>query len=127
MHNPTMLYRCPGQHITDGIAYDYVIVEEGEIESKLSEGWHRNWHDADAALKGAAEKLAENERELAKVEQQLEAAGEPVSGEMPGAEGQAAPQLTAVHKGRGKWAVVDAAGNEVQSGLTREEAQAAVA
>lgn len=119
MKNPTMLYRCPGPHITDGIAYEYTIVDEDRVEATLAEGWHRNWADADTALKGAAEKLAENERELAAGNKKLEEAGEQTAANAEG--------LKAVHKGRGKWSLVDADGNEVKSGLTKEEAQAAAA
>lgn len=111
MKNATMLYRCPGPHSTDGIAYDYTVVDGDEVEAKLAEGWHRNWHDADAALKGAAERPAENEQELAEVDEALKDAG----------------ALKAVHKGRGKWSVVDADGKELQSGLTKEQAEAACA
>lgn len=75
MKTPTMLYICPGQHVTDGVAYDYTVVDESEVESHLADGWHRDWVQADAALKAsAAERLQANERELAEVEQKLQAA-----------------------------------------------------
>lgn len=118
MQNATMLYRCPGPHKTDGISYDYTVVDQADVDTALAGGWHRNWIDADQALKGAAEKLAQNEREIAAADTKLQAAGEQSA---PNAEG-----LTAVHKGRGKWSLVDAEGNEVRSGLTKEEAAAEV-
>jgi hypothetical protein len=123
MKNPTMVYRCPGQHVTDGIAYDYTIVDEDEVEAKLAEGWHRDWNAADAARRAAEEQLAENEAKLEEVEAKLADAGGAGDGETPADK----PKLTAVHKGRGKWSVVDAEGNEIKSGLTKEEAAAAVA
>lgn len=102
----TMLYKSPGEHTFEGVSCDYVIVDEAEVESKLAEGWNLTWHGADQDAKDRdAAKLAENEKALAKVEQQLST-------------------LKAVHKGRGVWEVQDADGNTVQVGLTKEEALA---
>ena len=63
-------------------------------------------------MKATADKIEANEAELQRIEQKLEAAE--------------APKLRAVHKGRGVWALVDASGAEVETGLSREEAQAKV-
>lgn len=109
MKNPTMLYKSPGAHSTDGVSYDYTIVDADEVEAKLAEGWSGHYLEAAERAKGAdAAQLNANEQELAQVEQQLQAAGD----------------LKAVHKGRGVWAVVDGAGHEVEGGLTKEQAHA---
>lgn len=133
MQNATMLYRCPGEHITEGVRYDYIIVDATEVDAALADGWHHNWVQADAAFKAAAQKLAANEVELQAVEQQLDGA-DSLAGAESGTEAAAAAgdaaqpaALTAVHKGAGKWSLVDAAGIEVQTGLTKDAAKAAAA
>lgn len=112
MSGATMLYRCPGPHVTDGIAYDYTVVDAADVDAALADGWHRHYDQAHAAMQAAsadaAAQLQANEARLAEVDAAL------------------AKSLQARHKGRGVWAVVDADGNEVQTGLTKEEAQAAV-
>lgn len=113
MKTPTMLYRCPGPETFEGVACETTIVDESEVQDKLAEGWHMNWIEAGAAVEGAADKIAANEQEQGEIARKLAEAGE------------TAPKLTAVHKGRGVWAVVDAAGVEVQTGLTKEAAQEA--
>lgn len=32
MKNPKMLFKCPGKHTADGIAFDYIIVEASDVE-----------------------------------------------------------------------------------------------
>ena len=32
MKNPKMLFKCPGKHMADGIAFDYIIVESSDVE-----------------------------------------------------------------------------------------------
>lgn len=109
MNNPTMLYRCPGPHRTDGVDYDYIVVDEPEVQEKLAEGWHRHYLQADEARKDTEDKLAKNEKEQVKVSEQLKS------------------KLRAVHKGRGVYELHDESGAVVASGLTRDEAQARVA
>lgn len=76
MKAATMLYQSPGPHMTDGIRYDYIVVDEAEVEAKLAEGWHRHYDDAHAvAQKAAGEQLAANEAEQRQIEQQLGEAG----------------------------------------------------
>lgn len=45
----TMLYRCPGPHQIHGGQFDYVIVDDEQIEAKLDEGWHLTTPEAKAA------------------------------------------------------------------------------
>lgn len=65
MKNATMLYKSPGPHTTDGISYEYTIVDEHEVEESLAAGWRLTWVDA------AQARLAENEQALAEVEDKL--------------------------------------------------------
>ena len=39
MKNPTMLYKYPGQHKIHGDLFDYVIVDESDVATKLKDGW----------------------------------------------------------------------------------------
>lgn len=110
MNNPTMLYRCPGSETFEGVSCETTIVDETEVEAHAAEGWHRNWVEADKAHKDAAAQLAANEAEQAEIAKKLAEAG---------------GKLTAVHKGRGKYDLVDAEGAVVKSGLTKDEALAA--
>lgn len=112
MQEPNMLYRCPGPEVFEGVSCETTIVDADEVEAKLADGWHRIWTDADAAHKEALAKLAENEAEQARIAAELAGA--------PGGTG-----LKAVHKGRGVWDVVDAAGVVVQSGLSGDDAKKA--
>lgn len=48
MKSPTMLYKCPGPHQIHGGHFDYTIVDEGDIEQALAEGWHLTTTDAKA-------------------------------------------------------------------------------
>ena len=118
-HPVTMLFKCPGPHVWEGMAHDYVVVPDAEIEAKLAEGWHLTVQAADAVHKDSVEQhLAENEAEQADIAAKLESAGEGVE------DAPAAPKLTPLHKGRGVWSLVDADGNEVKTGLTKEQAHA---
>lgn len=46
MNNPTMLYKHPGKHKIHGDSFDYVIVDESEVDAKLKEGWAKSTDDA---------------------------------------------------------------------------------
>ncbi|HET8744309.1 MAG TPA: hypothetical protein VFM98_01800 [Ramlibacter sp.] len=97
MKNPHMLYRCPGPEVFEGVQCETVIVEAEEVEAMHAQGWRRDWMQAKAAMQEAADSVPETPAE---------------------------PTLKAVHKGRGVWALVDASGAEVETGLTKDEAQA---
>lgn len=121
MENPTMLYRCPGSETFEGVSCETTIVDEAEVEAHLEEGWRRDWVQADEARKEVAAKLAANEAEQRRIEAEL--AKSDKGGKKDGDAGDA-PKLQAVHKGRGKFDVVDAAGTVLVSGLTRADAEA---
>jgi len=39
MKSPTMLYKHPGKHEIHGASFDYIIVDETEIEDAIKDGW----------------------------------------------------------------------------------------
>lgn len=41
-----MLYKHPGKHPMHGDFFDYVVIEEDEIEAHLEEGWSMTTHEA---------------------------------------------------------------------------------
>lgn len=72
MNSPTMLYRSPGPHRTDGVDYEYTIVDASEVEATLAQGWSLGVAEAGEAAKARdAAKLAANEAEQAVIEKQL--------------------------------------------------------
>jgi hypothetical protein len=97
MNNPTMLYRCPGTEVFEGVRCETLIVEAEEVESAKAEGWCSNWIEAAAAQKPDNADPANEEQ-----------------------------KLRMVHRGRGKYDVLDAAGNVVHDNVTKEEALAKV-
>jgi hypothetical protein len=101
----TMLYRCPGATITWGIAHEFVTVPDADVDAHLADGWHRTLTEADQAHKDAqGNAVKAKESELQDIGKQL--------------------GLKAVHKGRGVWEVQDKDGAVIESGLTKEDAQA---
>lgn len=49
MKTPTMVLKYPGKHqLQDGL-YDWLIVDESEVEEALKEGWFRTKEEAKAA------------------------------------------------------------------------------
>lgn len=58
MSNPTMLYKLGGIYEVDGSEFDYVIVDEEEVESKLQEGWYLTTSEAkDESINSAPTRL----------------------------------------------------------------------
>ncbi len=41
-----MLYKQPGKHKIHGDTFDYVVVNEDEVEVSLSHGWHKTTTEA---------------------------------------------------------------------------------
>lgn len=39
MNSPTMLYKHPGQHEIHGSTFDYIIVDESDVEQAIKDGW----------------------------------------------------------------------------------------
>ncbi len=103
-----MLFKCPGAEITWGISHDFVTVTDSEVDGLLADGWHRQLMDADKAHKDATQ--AALDAKTAEVKDLGNQLG-----------------LKAVHKGAGKWSLVDKDGNEIETGLTKDEAQAKAA
>lgn len=49
MKNPTMVLKYPGStQLQDG-GYDYLIVEDEDVEAAVADGWHRTAAEAKAA------------------------------------------------------------------------------
>jgi hypothetical protein len=69
-----MLYRCPGPHTFEGVACETTVVDAGEVDGKMAEGWHRNWMEASSAYDGLQDKLQANEAEQADIARKLDAA-----------------------------------------------------
>ena len=46
-----MLYKQPGKHKIHGDTFDYVVVNEDEVEVSLSNGWHMTTTEAKEAYK----------------------------------------------------------------------------
>ena len=49
MQSQTMLYVAPGPHEIHGGHFDYIIVNDDEIEQHLAAGWHLTTTEAKAA------------------------------------------------------------------------------
>lgn len=58
MKNATMLYIFPGPHAIHGGMFDYVVVDEAEIEGRMADGWHLTTTDAKAAHDAAQAEAA---------------------------------------------------------------------
>ncbi len=91
---PTMLYKCPGPHAIHGGQFDYTIVEDGQIDASLADGWKlttpeaKQAHD-DAMVAQEAERARAAEADAAK-------AGAPTRAELE----QAANELGIKFDGR---------------------------
>jgi hypothetical protein len=46
MKSPTMLYKHPGQHEIHGASFDYIIVDESDIEQAVKDGWFLTTNEA---------------------------------------------------------------------------------
>jgi len=50
MKSPTMLYKHPGKHEIHGSTFDYIIVDEVDIEQAIKNGWFLNTDEAKAGF-----------------------------------------------------------------------------
>jgi predicted amino acid-binding ACT domain protein len=50
MKSPTMLYKHPGQHEIHGSNFDYIIVDEVDIEQAIKDGWFLTTDEAKAGF-----------------------------------------------------------------------------
>lgn len=97
MANPTMLYKCPGEHQIHGGNFDYCIVdadEENAVEDALADGWHLTTPEAREAYEAEQLELAKGNTPAPRASRSRAAA--PASGEgegsaPAGAWGAAAP------------------------------------
>jgi predicted trehalose synthase len=46
MKSPTMLYKHPGKHEIHGSNFDYIIVDESDIEQAIKDGWFMTTDEA---------------------------------------------------------------------------------
>ena len=51
-----MLYKHPGKHEIHGDMFDYIIVDEGDVASKVKEGWAKSTAEAKKPAKKPAAK-----------------------------------------------------------------------
>ncbi len=51
-----MLYKHPGKHEIHGDMFDYIIVDEGDVASKVKEGWAKSTAEAKKPVKKSAAK-----------------------------------------------------------------------
>ena len=52
MKNATMLYKFPGAHEMHGAKFDYIIVDEQDIDQAKKDGWHLTTTGAKEAAEG---------------------------------------------------------------------------
>lgn len=58
-----MLYKTPGPHKLHGIMCEYTVVEEGDVDARLKEGWAKSPAEADNPKRGRPAKKTEAEDE----------------------------------------------------------------
>ena len=54
MKNPTMLYKHPGAHEMHGDKFDYIVVDEQDVDQAKKDGWHLTTTEAKAKTKDQA-------------------------------------------------------------------------
>ena len=54
MKNPTMLYKHPGAHEMHGDKFDYIVVDEQDVDQAKKDGWHLTTTEAKAKTKAPA-------------------------------------------------------------------------
>lgn len=54
MKNPTMLYKHPGAHEMHGDKFDYIVVDEQDVDQAKKEGWHLTTTEAKEKTKAPA-------------------------------------------------------------------------
>lgn len=55
--NPKMIFKAPGPHEWEGVAYDWMICEAEDAAAHIAQGWHNTFFEATAAT--PAESLAD--------------------------------------------------------------------
>lgn len=54
MKNPTMLYKHPGAHEMHGDKFDYIVVDEQDVDQAKKDGWSLTTTEAKAKTKAPA-------------------------------------------------------------------------
>lgn len=76
MKTPTMVLKYPGKHQLQDGCYDWLIVDESEVDDALKEGWFRTKEEAKAAYEQpAAEPAADAPPTRAELEQKAKELG----------------------------------------------------
>lgn len=60
MADQTMLYKAPGPHEIHGGHFDYIIVDDDQIEAKLAAGWYLTTTEAKAAHQASLQQAADS-------------------------------------------------------------------
>ena len=58
-----MLYKHPGKHKMHGDMFDYIVVDEGDVEAKVKEGWAKSTGEAKKPAKKPAKKRVAKAKE----------------------------------------------------------------
>jgi len=58
-----MLYKHPGKHEIHGDMFDYIVVDEGDVEAKVKEGWAKSTDEAKKPAKKPAKKRVAKAKE----------------------------------------------------------------
>lgn len=73
MKNATMLYKIGTQMEWEGAKYDTIVIDEDDIEAKLSEGWYR--HPLEAKSVNEAKGDTDLDGEVTREEMETKARG----------------------------------------------------
>lgn len=64
MKSPTMLYKHPGKHQIHDSAFDYIIVDESDIEQAIKDGWFLTTDEAKSNANLSSESDAATREEM---------------------------------------------------------------
>ena len=64
MKSPTMLYKHPGQHEIHGSNFDYIIVDESDIEQAIKDGWFLTTDEAKASFSEVLDSVDATKEEM---------------------------------------------------------------
>jgi hypothetical protein len=64
MKSPTMLYKHPGQHEIHGSNFDYIIVDESDIEQAIKDGWFLTTEEAKSSFSEVSDSTDATKEEM---------------------------------------------------------------
>jgi hypothetical protein len=64
MKFPTMLYKHPGQHEIHGNNFDYIIVDESDIEQAIKDGWFLTTDEAKSSFSEVSDSTDATKEEI---------------------------------------------------------------